>query len=97
MVMPFRKVLNSYGADKVATKALITAATMLNATLIQYITTNGFKELQSSQIIFWTYIKKLPIYKLFLLIIHHLRFLKTLMLSISATYSKPTLSSSHIS
>jgi len=65
--MPFRKVLNSYGADNVATKALIAAATMLNPTLIQYITTNGFKELQSSQIIFWTYIKKLPIYKLFLL------------------------------
>ena len=59
--MPFRKVFNERASDNVATKALIAAATMLNATLIQYMITNEFKGLQSSQTIFWINIKKLPI------------------------------------
>lgn len=56
-------MLNSAALKSVATNALIPPATMANTTLIQYITSSGFNRLQSSHTIFWTYIKKLPIYK----------------------------------
>ena len=42
MVKPVVKVAMSEAFWLIATKALIAAATMLNATLVQYISTSGF-------------------------------------------------------
>jgi hypothetical protein len=52
MVRPLRKVVYEVSLNAVATIALMKPEAMLNASLIQYISTRGLKRFRSSQSIF---------------------------------------------